>query len=47
MYRGIFAVYDDKSAKWHVSSQAGFTAKRDAKNWAEEKYADLKERGPR
>jgi integrase len=45
MYRGIFAVYDDKSTKWHVSSQTGFTTKRDAKSWAEEKYADLKEKG--
>lgn len=45
MYRGIFAVYDDKSTKWHVSSQTGFTTKRDAKSWAEEKYAELKEKG--
>ena len=45
MYRGIFAVFDDKSTKWHVSSQTGFTTKRDAKSWAEEKYADLKEKG--
>ena len=40
-----FLVYDDKSTKWHVSSQTGFTTKRDAKSWAEEKYADLKEKG--
>lgn len=45
MYRGIFAVFDVKSTKWHVSSQTGFKTKRDAKSWAEEKYADLNEKG--
>mgnify|MGYP003392449529 CR=1 FL=1 len=44
-YRGIFAVYDEKSEKWHFRSQRGFTAKRDAKSWAEEEYADFNEKG--
>ncbi len=45
LYRGIFAVYDDKAGKWHPTSQTGFTTKRDAKGWAEERYAELKEKG--
>ena len=45
IYRGIFAIYDNKSGKWHSSSRTGFTTKRDAKGWAEEKYADLKRKG--
>lgn len=44
-YHGIFAIYDAKSERWHFRSQRGFTAKRDAKSWAEEEYADFKEKG--
>ena len=45
MYRGIFAIYDEQSGRWHSKTQGGFTAKRDAKGWAEEMYADLTEKG--
>ncbi|MBX3282580.1 MAG: site-specific integrase [Acidobacteria bacterium] len=45
MYRGIFAIYDERSGRWHSKTQGGFTAKRDAKSWAEERYADLTEKG--
>ncbi|MFN0141484.1 MAG: tyrosine-type recombinase/integrase [Pyrinomonadaceae bacterium] len=44
-YRGIFAIYDEKSGKWHSKSQKGFTSRRDARGWAEEEYADFKEKG--
>ena len=45
MYRSIFAVYDDKGGNWHKTSKKGFTTKRDAKAWAEERYAELAEKG--
>ncbi|MEO8649840.1 MAG: hypothetical protein ABI539_11805, partial [Acidobacteriota bacterium] len=44
-YRGIFTIYDEKSGGWHSKSQKGFTSRRDAKGWAEDEYADFKEKG--
>ncbi|MEQ1603426.1 MAG: tyrosine-type recombinase/integrase [Pyrinomonadaceae bacterium] len=45
LYRGIFAVYDNKTQTWHPTSQTGFTTKRHAKSWAEDQCEALKEKG--
>lgn len=43
-YHDIFVVYDENFEKWHFKTQRSFTAKRDAKSWAEEEYANFNEK---
>lgn len=45
MYRGVFAVYDDKAGKWHPTSDTGYTSRKDAKKWAQDQFAEFKKQG--